>query len=323
MYKVARTKIGLISSMNNVAHFHRPVILLLGANGQVGWELRRSLSLLGTVIALHRNGDNNGNYAGNLEDPCAIEATIQTLKPQVVVNAAAYTAVDKAEHDYDKAYLINALAVAQIAKACKEVNALLVHYSTDYVFDGSGSIAKLETDATHPVNLYGLSKLEGEQLIKTNCEKYLIFRTSWVYASKGANFAKTMLRLAQEKSELKVINDQIGAPTGADLIADVTAHAIVQTLAQPHLVGLYHLVASGSCSWFEYTQLVLATAQKLGKTLKVLPHQVQSIPSAAYPTIAKRPLNSRLNHLLIEDKFKLLMPSWQIGVERLVTEVCS
>jgi dTDP-4-dehydrorhamnose reductase len=304
--------------MTNIVQVSTPLILLLGANGQVGWELRRSLSLLGTVVALDRNSQ---NYCGNLEDTNGIQATIQTLKPQVVVNAAAYTAVDKAEQDYDKAYVINALAVAAMAQSCQEVNALLVHYSTDYVFDGSGSQARLETDSTQAVNLYGLSKLEGEQLIQRYCNNYLIFRTSWVYASKGANFAKTMLRLAQEKSELKVINDQIGAPTGADLIADVSAHAIVQTLQNSKLTGLYHLVASGSCSWFDYTVLVLKTAEQLGQKLTVRHDQVQAIPSSAYPTIAKRPLNSRLSHELIEATFHLSMPAWQVGVERLVNEL--
>ncbi len=296
----------------------RPLILLFGADGQVGWELRRSLLLLGTVVALNRSSQ---NYSGNLEDTQAIQTTIQTLKPQVVVNAAAYTAVDKAEQDYDKAHLINALAVAAMAQSCHAVNALLVHYSTDYVFDGTGDQARLETDPTQAINLYGLSKLEGEQLIQRYCSNYLIFRTSWVYASKGQNFAKTMLRLAQEKLELKVINDQIGAPTGADLIADVTAHAIVQTLQTPSLAGLYHLVASGSCSWFDYSVLVLQTAEKLGKNFKVSHSQVQGIPTSAYPTPAKRPLNSRLQHQLIETQFNLLMPNWQIGVERLVTEI--
>ena len=304
--------------MTNLSIKPSTIILLLGANGQVGWELRRSLSLLGTVIALDRHSQ---LYCGNLENLKGIANTIQTLKPNVVVNAAAYTAVDKAEQDYDKAYLINAMAVAEIAKSCTLINALMVHYSSDYVFDGTGTIAKLETDSTQPINLYGLSKLEGEQFIQGYCSHHLIFRTSWVYASKGANFAKTMLRLAQEKTQLNVINDQIGAPTGADLIADVTAHAIVQTLQNPTLNGLYHLVPSGHCSWFEYAQLVLETAQNLGVNLLVNARQVQAIPSSVYTTVAKRPHNSRLQNSLLEEKFNLSMPNWKTGVERLVNEL--
>lgn len=297
----------------------RPIILLLGANGQVGWELRRSLSVIGQLIALDRHST---LYCGNLEAPNQIAQTILTLKPHVVVNAAAYTAVDKAEQDSDKAYLINATAPLEIAKACQIVNAVMVHYSTDYVFDGTGQHARNESAPCNPINLYGASKLAGEQAIQQNCSRHLIFRTSWVYAQKGSNFAKTMLRLAQEKTSLNVISDQIGAPTGADLIADITAHVVRQTLSLDNNYGLYHLVADGCCSWFEYTQLILSEAQRLGKDLKVKSDQVIPIPSSAYPTAAKRPFNSRLDHELLSNTFNLYLPSWQLGVKRLVQELC-
>ena len=307
MYKVARTKIGLISSMNNVAHFHRPVILLLGANGQVGWELRRSLSLLGTVIALDRNGDNNGNYAGNLEDPCAIEATIQTLKPQVVVNAAAYTAVDKAEHDYDKAYLINALAVAQIAKACKEVNALLVHYSTDYVFDGESETPYKEDDATGPINTYGKSKLLGEQLCMKEDADAIIIRTSWVYSSFGHNFVKTMMRLMNERNELNVVSDQIGSPTYA---ADL-AKAILDIISSSEWEsGIYHYSNEGKISWFEFAQAI--------KELTGSKAVVHPILTAEYPTPARRPKFSLMNKDKIRTVYQLEIPVWKDSLAKCI-----
>lgn len=304
--------------MFNTENNSRPLILLFGANGQVGWELRRSLSVLGRVIALHRD---SLDYCGDLENTDGITKTIEQLQPDVVVNAAAYTAVDQAEKEYDKAYLINALAVARMAQCCQSIHALLVHYSTDYVFDGSGQHARVETDPTQAINTYGLSKLEGEQLIQRYCDHYLIFRTSWVYASRGANFAKSILRLAKEKPELKIIDDQIGAPTGADLIADVTAHAVVQTLHQKNLAGLYHLVPNGFCSWRDYAVYLLQVAHHQGIVLQVVPEQVQALSSSQYPTIAKRPLNSRLSPRLLEDKFNLKMPDWKNGVERWVLEL--
>lgn len=297
----------------------QPIILLLGANGQVGWELRRSLSVIGQVIALDRHSK---PYCGNLETTSQLAQTILTLQPHVVVNAAAYTAVDKAEQESDKAYLINATAPLEIAKACQVVNAIMVHYSTDYVFDGSGQHARNESELCNPINLYGASKLAGEVAIQQHCSRHIIFRTSWVYAQRGSNFAKTMLRLAQEKSALNVINDQIGAPTGADLIADITAHVVRHTLSLNSNYGLYHLVADGYCSWFDYTQLVLSEAEQLGKDLKVKSDQVMPIPSSAYPTAAKRPFNSRLDHQLLSNTFNLHLPTWQIGVKRLVQELC-
>ena len=223
-------------------------ILLFGANGQVGWELQRSLSPLGELIALDRR---NTGLCGDMADLKGVLDTVRRVAPDVIVNAAAYTAVDKAESDSEAAQIVNAAAPGVLAQAASEVGAWLVHYSTDYVFDGGGSKPWVETDPTGPLNVYGKTKLEGEQRIARQCANHLIFRTSWAYAARGGNFAKTMLRLAQERGTLNVINDQFGAPTGADLIADVTAHAIAHVMRKPEAAGLYHLAASGETTWFD------------------------------------------------------------------------
>lgn len=293
-------------------------ILLFGKNGQVGWELQRSLAPLGELIALSTNSQ---NYCGDFTNLQGIADTVQTLAPDIIVNAAAYTAVDKAESEPELAHTINAVAPHVLAQQAKQLNACLIHYSTDYVFDGSGNVAWLETDKTAPLNVYGTSKLAGEQaIIATNCH-YLIFRTSWVYAARGANFAKTMLRLGMERDNLKIINDQIGAPTGADLLADVTAHAIYAIRQQPELAGLYHLVASGETSWYGYARFVLNTARSLNTAIKVADNAIEAIPSNAFPLPAQRPLNSRLNTDKLCASFKLNLPHWQTGVARMLTEI--
>ena len=227
-------------------------ILLLGKNGQVGWQLQRALAPLGEIVALERK-----DAGGDLADPQGLAAAVRAAKPQVIVNAAAYTAVDKAESEPQLARLINTEAPAALAREAAASGALLVHYSTDYVFDGSGSAPWQESDATGPLNVYGATKLAGEQAIAASGCAHLTFRTSWVYAAHGDNFIKTMLRLAATRERLTVIDDQKGAPTGAELIADVTAHAISQTLQQPAKAGLYHLTAAGEASWFDYAQYVL------------------------------------------------------------------
>lgn len=290
-------------------------ILLLGKNGQVGWELQRALAPLGELIALDRH---EGADLANTE---ALTATVRAQAPQIIVNAAAYTAVDKAESEPELARQINTLAPARLALEAKALGALLLHYSTDYVFDGSGSEARAEDAPTAPLSVYGRTKLDGEQAIRASGCQHLILRTSWVYAARGGNFAKTMLRLAAEREQLKVIADQIGAPTGADLLADLSAHMIRSTRAQPALAGSYHAVASGETSWHAYAQYVIEFARARGKPIKVTPDQVLAIPTSDYPTPAKRPLNSRLANAKLQQRFGLALPHWQQGVERMLNEI--
>ena len=237
-------------------------ILLFGKNGQVGWELQRSLAPLGQLTALDRHGCEQ--LTGNLADINGITETIAKVKPDVIVNAAAYTAVDKAEVEPELARMVNAQATGAIALAAKHCGAWFIHYSTDYVFDGSGCQAWQEDDKTGPLGVYGATKLEGERLIQQSGCQHIILRTSWVYGARGNNFAKTMLRLAQERDSLNVINDQIGSPTGAELLADVTAHVIRTALQRPEVAGIYHLAAAGATSWYDYAKFVLEHARTHG-----------------------------------------------------------
>ena len=292
-------------------------ILLFGANGQVGWELQRSLSPLGELIALDRHST---ELCGDLANLAGITNTIANVRPDVVVNAAAYTAVDKAEADIQTAQLINATAPGAMAQAASAVGAWLVHYSTDYVFDGSGDTPWMEANPTGPLNAYGRTKLDGEQRIASHCAKHLIFRTSWVYAARGANFAKTMLRLAQERETMQVINDQFGAPTGADLLADVTAHAIRQVLNRPEDAGVYHLAAAGQTTWFEYAKHVVAQSVRAQAAPEIIVKAINPVATSAFPTAAKRPHNSRLNTGKLERTFGLTLPPWQLGVNRMLKE---
>jgi dTDP-4-dehydrorhamnose reductase len=295
-------------------------ILLLGKNGQVGWELQRALCVLGEVIALDRHPAQTvyGTLAGDLSDLAALREAIRSVAPDVIVNAAAYTAVDKAETERELAHTVNALASQVMAEEAKRLDALLVHYSTDYVFDGTGTAAWKETDAVAPDNYYGATKLEGEQLIVASGCKHLILRTSWVYAARGNNFAKTMLRLAKDRPTLNVIADQIGAPTGADLLADIAVAALQQTLLNPALSGIYHLAPAGETSWHAYAQYVIDFARANGEVLAV--ESVNPIPTSEYPTPASRPLNSRLNTQKLRDTFSLHLPDWQSGVTRMLME---
>ncbi len=296
-------------------------ILLLGSNGQVGWELQRSLAPLGEVVALQREAAAHPQgLCGNLEDIEALVHSVRTLRPAVIVNAAAYTAVDKAETDADRAKAVNATAPGLLAREAASLGAWLVHYSTDYVFDGSGDQPWREDDATAPLSVYGRTKLEGEQAIRHSGCQHLILRTSWVYAARGGNFAKTMLRLATERDELKVINDQIGAPTGADLLADVTALVLHRLQMRPELAGTYHCTAAGQTSWHGYARHVIEWARAHGQAPKVAPEAVQAIPSSGYPTPAQRPLNSRLDTFKLRHAFGLHLPPWQQGVERMLME---
>ena len=293
-------------------------ILLFGKNGQVGWELQRSLAPFGELVALDADSQ---EMCGDFTDPDGLIRTIRTVEPDVIVNAAAHTAVDKAESEPELVRAINALAPAVLAQEAKRSNAWLIHYSTDYVFDGSGDRPWQETDATAPLSVYGATKLEGEQLIQQAGCRHLIFRTSWVYGARGGNFARTMLRLAQERDSLTVIDDQVGAPTGADLLADVTAHAIRAAWQRPELSGLYHAVAAGETSWHGYASFVLDHARRAGIQLKVAPDAIRPVPSSAFPTPAKRPFNSRLDTAKLQHTFDLNLPMWQTGVARMLTEI--
>jgi dTDP-4-dehydrorhamnose reductase len=296
-------------------------VLLLGKNGQVGWELQRSLAVIGEVVALDRHQVSTacGELRGDLSDLRELRDTIRRVQPQIIVNAAAYTAVDKAETERELARTVNALASQVLAEEALQLDALLVHYSTDYVFDGSGTRAWKETDAVSPVNHYGATKLEGEQLIVASGCKHLIFRTSWVYAARGNNFAKTMLRLAKERPTLNVIADQLGAPTGAELLADIATAALQQTLVNPRLGGIYHLAPAGEVSWYTYAKYVIDFARDHGELLAV--ETINPIPTTQYPTPAQRPLNSRLDTDKLRRNFSLHLPDWQSGVNRMLMEV--
>jgi dTDP-4-dehydrorhamnose reductase len=295
-------------------------ILLLGKNGQVGCALERALAPLagpGELVALDRTND------GDLAQLNTLAATVRQLRPQVIVNAAAYTAVDKAESEPDQARLINAKAPEVLAKEAQALGAWLVHYSTDYVFDGSGTRPWLETDATAPLNIYGQTKLEGERQVQAHCTRYLIFRTSWVYAAHGSNFAKTMLKLAQERERLTVIDDQWGAPTGAELLATVTAAAIEKARlpGKDALAGLYHLAAKGETNWHAYASHVIRQAKALRPDLSWAVQEIAPVPSSAFVTAARRPHNSRLDTRKLQAALGINLPYWQLGVDEMLAQI--
>ncbi|MBK6617706.1 MAG: dTDP-4-dehydrorhamnose reductase [Nitrosomonas sp.] len=293
-------------------------ILLLGKNGQVGWELQRSLTLLGELIALDRH---DSRYCGDLADQAGILRTLQTIQPAVIVNAAAYTAVDKAESDVDTTYQINARTPGLLAEQARKTGACLIHYSTDYVFDGSGDRPWRESDTTAPLNIYGHSKLQGETaIIESGCN-HLILRTSWVYGAMGQNFAKTILRLAQERDQLTIINDQFGAPTGAELLADITARIIPQLMINPELSGKYHVSAQGEATWYTYAKLILDFAREKQVAIKAGSDNIVPVATKDFATAAIRPLNSRLDTSRFRNVFQLNLPPWQTGVIRMLTEL--
>ncbi|MCO5111145.1 MAG: dTDP-4-dehydrorhamnose reductase [Burkholderiaceae bacterium] len=293
-------------------------ILLLGKGGQVGWELQRSLAVLGNVTALDFDSQ---EHCGDFSNPAGVADTVRALRPDVIVNAAAHTAVDKAESEPEFARLLNATTPGVLAEEAARLGAWLVHYSTDYVFDGSGTRPWVETDTPAPLSCYGRTKLEGEQRIQQSGCKHLILRTSWVYAARGGNFAKTMLRLAQERDRLTVIDDQWGAPTGADLLADVTAHALRHLAQRPQDGGLYHCVAAGETNWNLYAKEVLALAVQAQPAIKLKAIDVAPVPTSAFPTPAARPHNSRLNTARLQATFGLRLPHWRDGVARMLTEI--
>jgi dTDP-4-dehydrorhamnose reductase len=285
-------------------------ILLLGANGQVGWELHRALSPLGEVVACGRKEADLSNLDG-------LRTVAAVAGADIIVNAAAYTAVDKAETEGAQAERINHEAVAVLAAHAKRAGALLVHYSTDYVFDGTKPSAYVETDPTRPINFYGATKLRGEEAVANSGCRHLVFRTSWVYAARGQNFVRTMLRLAAARDELSVVSDQVGAPTAAELIADVTALALYRGLD----AGLFHLTAAGETSWHGFAQLVIGEAQIQGRALKAGPGRVKAIATAGYPTPAKRPANSRMSTNKLRTALGITLPAWQHHARRVVAEL--
>jgi len=294
-------------------------ILLFGKNGQVGWELQRSLAPLGELVAL--DFDSPGPLAADFSNPDGLAATMRAVQPQIVVNAAAHTGVDSCESELARAHTLNAAAPAVLAHEAQALGAWLLHYSTDYVFDGSGNTARNEDAPTGPLSVYGRTKLDGEDAIRSSGCRYLILRTSWVYGARGANFAKTMLRLAEERERLAVIDDQIGAPTGAELLADVTAHVLRTALQRPEVAGTYHCVAAGETSWNGYARHVIEFARRAGRPVKVASDAIAPIPTSAYPTPALRPKNSRLDTTRLRTTFGLSVPTWQNGVDRTLTEL--
>ena len=288
-------------------------VLLFGANGQVGHELRRALAPLGEVICATRSGtlaDGTACQAADFDAPQTLAPLVAELAPDVVVNAAAYTAVDRAESEREAAFRANAQAPGELAGACARSGALLVHYSTDYVFDGLGTRPYREDDPTAPLGVYGASKLAGEQAVAGSGARHLVLRTAWVYASHGHNFMRTMLRLARERDELRVVADQVGTPTPAALIADVTARIVAGPFDSS---GIRHLTAGGETSWHGFASAIVARALALGLIARA--PQVLPITTADYPTPAPRPAYSRLDCARLEEELGVALPDWKQALE--------
>lgn len=297
-----------------------PKILLTGCNGQVGFELQRSLAPIGEVTAFDRS-------RCDLADPESLRSAVREVQPNIIVNPAAYTAVDKAESDEATAHAVNAIAPGIIGEEAAKLGALVIHYSTDYVFDGKKDGPYVETDPTNPLSVYGRTKLDGEQALVASGARHLIFRTSWVFGAHGANFLKTILRLAREREELRIVADQFGAPTGAALIADVTVQVLgqyVRSEQKEHFpFGIYHLTASGATTWQEYAVFVVQKALGMGASLQAIPEKIHPIATADYPLPATRPQNSRLDCSLLENVFQLKLPPWQKGVKHVIILTCN
>lgn len=295
-----------------------PTLLVTGSNGQVGFELRRSLAPLGRVVALER-------ASCDLSQPDELRRIVRELRPDVIVNPAAYTAVDKAETDIEAAYAINSVAPGVLAEEAKSLGSLLVHYSTDYVFDGRKDGSYVETDKVNPQSVYGKSKVAGEQAIAASGVQAIVLRTCWVAGAHGSNFAKTMLKLGRERDSLRVIADQFGAPTTASLIADVTAQIVARhwLSGRPAAFagGVYHLAAAGETSWHGYATEVLRMAAARGVPLLVNLEHIEAIPATAYPLPAPRPANSRLNTSKLRETFGIHLPDWQQGIRLLLDQI--
>jgi dTDP-4-dehydrorhamnose reductase len=291
-------------------------ILILGANGQAGRELARVLASVGTVAAWDR-------ASADLEDLPGLAGKVRAAAADVIVNAAAYTAVDRAESEPDRAFRVNAEAVGILAGCARESGAWLVHYSTDYVFDGTSDRPYAETDAAHPLNVYGRSKLAGEESVRASGCRHLIFRTSWVFAPRGQNFVSTILRLAADKELLRIVRDQIGAPTSARLIGEVTRRALESIDQTPCPEGTYHVAARGEASWHEYACFIVEEARRLGYKMRVGPDRIMPVPTSDYPQPAARPANSRLNTGKLESWLGIALPAWQTEVARAIGEIVS
>jgi len=293
-------------------------LLLLGSNGQLGWELQRSLSPISQIFACDHS-------TVDFSDPDSLKKLVRQYRPEVIVNAAAYTEVDKAESNAEKAFLVNSKAVDILAKEAKILDAWLIHYSTDYIFDGKKNSSYNEEDKASPISVYGKSKLQGESAIIGSKCKYLIFRTSWLYSTYGNNFVKTVLRIAKEKSELRVVCDQIGAPTSAELVADVTSLCLYRinqkNFSSKDISGIYHLTSSGQTSWYDFAKYIIIEAQKLGAVLLAEPENIIAIKAFEYPFSAKRPANSLLNSQKLCKTFNLYLPSWEIHANRVIKEL--
>ncbi|MGA0610301.1 dTDP-4-dehydrorhamnose reductase [Caldimonas sp. KR1-144] len=289
-------------------------LLLLGHRGQLGWELQRSLAPLGDIVTAER-------HVADFSRPDQLAALVKSQRPRIVVNAAAYTAVDRAESEPELARAVNALTPGALARECAAIDAILVHYSSDYVLDGSGNTPRDESASTAPLNAYGRTKLEGETLVRASGCRHLMLRTSWVYSARGSNFPKTMLRLAAERDRLTVVDDQFGAPTSAELLADVTAHALSTVLRRPDLCGLYHVAAGGETSWHALATFVIEHARAAGAPILVAANAIEAVHSEAFSTAARRPANSRLDTSRFRTTFGLNLPHWQRGMERLLDEL--
>ncbi|MGK3965551.1 dTDP-4-dehydrorhamnose reductase [Sorangium sp. So ce118] len=301
-------------------------ILLLGASGQVGFDLQRTLAPLGELVCATRSGSRSGRgcVRADLAEPAALPVLLDSLRPNLIVNAAAYTAVDRAEDEPDLAMRVNTESVAAIARWAHKNNGCLVHYSTDYVFDGAGSRPYGEDDPTAPLGSYGRSKLAGEQAITASGCDHLILRTSWVFAARGQNFLLTMLRLARERDSLRIVADQRGAPTTSRLLASATAIVASRWLAQDaerrHASsGIYHMSAAGVCSWFDFASEIFTSAARTGLLARV--PKLESIATAQYPTKAKRPAWSVLETTRIQRAFGISLPGWQQGLEDVIDEL--
>jgi len=289
-------------------------ILLTGKDGQIGWELQRTLLPLGRVIAV-------GREELDLANGDAVRAVMREHRPDIIVNAAAYTAVDQAEHETELAQAVNASAPGVMAEESARQGCLLVHYSTDYIFDGAKTEPYVEDDSPNPLNAYGRSKLAGEEAIRATGARHLIFRTGWIYGARGTNFLRTILRLAQEREGLRVVADQFGAPTWSRLVAEVTAQVLAQRIAPGHEGRLedvhctYHLTASGSTSWHGFAQAIIEGSRRLHPDVALKTQRIAATPSAEYPSPARRPGNSRLSCARLQQDCGLILPEWEVCLE--------